>query len=68
MWIVATDLHIHAPISDSEKVVLEKATKHARMFGNPKVLVDVKKDNEYPCFCNPPMENNLYHLILHYWE
>lgn len=67
MWVVDS-LHIHAPLSDTESMVLEKATRHARMFGNPNVLVDVKMDNRSRCVCNVPPQLNFYHLILHYWE
>ena len=68
-WIVDTNLHIHAPITDSEQAVLEKATRHARMFGNSQVLVDVKLERSVEgCSCGSVGPTNFYWVILHHYE
>lgn len=68
-WIVDTNLHIHAPIIDSEQAVLEKATRHANLFGNNGVLVDVKKVGSVErCSCGSKEETNFYWVILYHFE
>ena len=69
-WIVDTDLHIHAPSEDPESLVLYKATKHARMFNGPNVMVDTKLEKDIYCACPIPGKENLsfYWLIMHFWE
>lgn len=66
-WTSDTNLHIHSPLQDSEKAVLEKATRHAKMFGNPDVLVDVKAEGIVNgCICGSQGRTNFYWVILHY--